>query len=194
MSFLLYQLEMTGRAADAPLQPTTAMDLAEASIAASSFFNTRLLMSADYVAARCAELLAVCGESLEPLTPVPPGGVSQKRQMQRLRQALLCQEPAKVRLVVWVHRKIDLWHVMWRLAGLVYTTDEAIASLNRMKDNTLETENKRDIAQKLLAFMDAWKLYEERYRHEFSRKFYDYEKMEMSALVRKLDWEWMQFK
>jgi len=38
--------------------------------------------------------------------------------------------------------------------------------------------------------MDAWKLYEERYRREFSRKFGKLEKYQMDALVRKLDWLW----
>jgi hypothetical protein len=154
---LLHQLELTGRAAGAPLVPTTAAKLGNVARAASRFYNTRVRMRADYVAARCAELLAVCGESLEPPptvppTPVPPGGVSQRRQMQRLRQALLGQEPAKVRLVAWVDREIRLWHVLRRLTGQAgenYTTDHAIAQLKRMKDDPLkrmkddplETEN-----------------------------------------------------
>ena len=169
--------------------------------AARRVYNTGIRMSAEYVAARCQELLAVCGEMLEPPTPVPEGGVSQTRQMQRLRQALLCQEPAKVRLVVWVYRDISLSHVLRRLTSQTlqnYTTDHAIAQLRRMKDDPLETENQRDIAQKLLAFMDAWKLYKERYSTDpysrpFSREFLPWEQLEMAALVRKLDREWMQF-
>jgi hypothetical protein len=115
--------------------------------------------------------------------------VSQRRQMQRLRQALLGQEPAKVRLVAWVDREISLWYVLRRLTGPVYTTDHDIAQLKRMKDDPLETENQRDIAQKFLAFFDAMHLYRERYTYEFSLKFNSYEEEQMAALVRKLDWE-----
>jgi hypothetical protein len=109
--------------------------------------------------------------------------------MQRLRQALLGQEPAKVRLVAWVDREISLWYVLRRLTGPVYTTDHDIAQLKRMKDDPLETENQRDIAQKFLAFFDAMHLYRERYTYEFSLKFNSYEEEQMAALVRKLDWE-----
>ena len=178
---------------------TTAGNFGNVARAVSRVYHTRVRMSADYVADRCGELLAVCGESLEPPptvppTPVPTGGESQRRQMQRLRQALLCQEPAKVRLVAWVDREIRLWHVLRNLTGL---TDVArqVAQLKMMKNNPLETENQRDIAQKLLAFMDAMHKYKARYSEtgEFNREFLSWEQLQMAALVRKLDRDWMQF-
>jgi hypothetical protein len=114
--------------------------------------------------------------------------------MQRLRLALLGQEPAKVRLVAWVDREIRVSHVLRRLTGQAgenYTPLQ-IALVRRMKDDPLETENQRDIAQKFLAFFDAMHLYRERYFHtylSFDKEFYPYEKEQMAALVRKLDWE-----
>jgi hypothetical protein len=219
--------------------------------AARRVYNTRFRMSAEYVAARCEELLALCGEMLEPPptdppATVPPGGVSQRRQMQRLRQALLGQEPAKVRLVAWLDRDIRLHHCLRRLTGLTGYFDVAEqdaqlkrlkADLNvrqaqlqreqedlerkereladqgklnqdeqkklhddkkRLKDDMLETENRRDIAGKLLAFTEAMRLYKERYSTDpysrpFDREFLPWEQLEMAALVRKLDREWMQF-
>jgi hypothetical protein len=157
--------------------------------AMSSFYNTRLgYMRAGYVAERCAELLAVCGDSLEPPEPpgpVAPGHVSQRKQLQRLRQALLGQEPAKVRLVTWVKRDIHFTHVMRQLTGAAGKDWAKLQyeELKRMKDNPL--------AQKLLAFLEAMHLYCERYfhTHEFSREFLPREKEQMAALVRKLDRE-----
>ena len=178
--------------------PTTASNFTDTvARAARRVYNTHVRMSADYVAARCGELLAVCGESLEPPPTVPPGGVSQRRQMQRLRQALLGQEPAKVRLVAWVDRDISLQHCLRHLTGLTgyFDVAEQDAQLKRVTDNPLETENRRDIAQKLLAFKEAMRLYKERYLDsgEFYREFLGWEQLDMAALVRKLDREWMQF-
>lgn len=190
MSGLLYELGRlnageTDHAAPTRQSGHPGTDVARAM---SSFYNRRLgYMRADYVAERCAELLAVCGDSLEPPAPpgpVAPGHVSQRKQLLRLRQALLGQEPAKVRLVAWVRSGMSFTHVLRQLTGAVdLDGPKQFAQLKRMKDSPL--------AQKLLAFLEAMHLYSERYfgTREFEREFLPWEKEQMAALVRKIDRE-----
>ncbi len=144
-------------------------------------WNRNFWMSAGYVADRCAEVLAVCGERLESPEPVAAGQVSQKKQMQWLESALRWQK-VKVRLVVWLDNGIDTDDALRRLTGKRWHSEQ-MEQLKKMKTD--------DLAVKLKAFLEAMDLYRERYKRtgEFKKPFLRWEQDLMRGLVTKIDAE-----